>query len=329
MKTAILGAGAMGCLVGAHLKMGGAEVYFIDVNEAHMKAVAKDGLCMELEGEAKPRTVFVDGADVTGDKFGACDVVIVLVKCYDTEAAIEANKALFRKDTVVISLQNGVGGADLAAKYFEPDHVGMGLLKSSGNLLSPGRIMGNPCFTDSPKGVYFAPAKPDSPYRSLYVELEKRLCDGGMPAELYNNIEEIIWDKLCDNAMKNGASALLQLSVEDITNNEDSIHVINQIAIEVCEVARAKGIALDAANYVKDSNDAAVYNRAAVKTHHYVSMVLDAYHKRRTEIDFINGAVVQEGKKYSIATPYNEIIWRLVRTLQGNYDNRYAPRANP
>jgi len=325
MKTAILGAGAMGSLVGAHLKMGGAEVYFIDVNEDHMKAVAKNGICMELENETEPRTVFVDGAEVNGDKVGICDAVIVLVKCYDTEAALEANRALFGKDTIAISLQNGVGGADLVAKHIKPDCVGLGLLKSSANLIAPGRILGNPRFSNSPKGVYFAPAKQDSPYRSLYKELEEYLNKGGMPAEVYDNIQEIIWDKLCSNAMMNGLAALLQLSVEEISNHSDSLYIINQIALEACQVASARGIDLIAGNYISE-NDKNGIDLSATETRHYVSMVLDAYHKRRTEIDFINGAIVMEGRKFGIPTPYNEAIWRIVRTLHDTYDNRYKPR---
>jgi 2-dehydropantoate 2-reductase len=64
-----------------------------------------------------------------------------------------------------------------------------------------------------------------------------------------------------------------------------------------------------------------------VQTPHYVSMVIDAHLKRRTEIDFMNGAVVSEGKKYGIPTPYNETVCRLVRIMQDTYNFRYEPPA--
>lgn len=325
MKAAILGAGAMGSLVGAHLKKGGAEVYFVDVDEKHMKAVAEKGITMELEGEAEPQTVFVDGAETSGDPVGVCDAVIVLVKCYDTEKAVETNQALFGKDTAVITLQNGVGGADLLLKHFDGDHVGLGVLKSSANIIEPGRILGRARFPDSPKGIYFSPYRWDAPYRSLYDELEKLLTAGGMPAECNEHTEEFVWDKLCSNVMINGIAALLQLSGEHLGSHEDGVLLMNELARETCEVAAAKGIKnMDAAKYIR--KPAPGLNAVdKVKTPHYVSMVIDSFHKRRTEIDFMNGAVVREGKKYGIPTPYNETVCRLVRVMQDTYHLKYGP----
>ena len=326
MKIGILGAGAMGSLVGAMLKKGGGEVYFIDVFEEHMRAIRENGLIIEVEGEAEPQTVFVDGAVTSGSEAGVCDAVIVLVKCVDIEAAIEANQELFGKDTIAVTLQNGVGAADIMAKYFDGDHLGLGVLKSSANILRPGRIMGRPRFENSPKGVYFSPVKLDTPYRYLYDELEKLLNAGGMPAECSERTEEFIWNKLCDNSMYNGIAALLQTANEDNSGHEDGWLLMRELVRETCEVARAKGIDLDFNNYWKD-RAGRVYDRNRVKTFHFVSAVFDSYQKRKTEIDFINGAVVREGKKFGIPTPYNEAVWRLVRVMQDNYDHKYKPLA--
>ena len=324
MKIGILGAGAMGSLVGAHLKKGGGEVYFIDIFEAHMKAIRENGLVMVLETETEPQTVFLDGAVTQGDEVGVCDVVIVLVKCVDIETAVEANKALFGKDTVVIALQNGVGAADILAKYFDGDHLGLGVLKSSGNILAPGKILGRPRFENSPKGIYFSPSKLDTPFRHVYEELEKMWCDGGMPAELSERTEEFIWNKLCDNVMYNGIAALLQTANEDNSGHEDGWLLMRELVREACEVANAKGIDLDFNSYWRDKSGS-VYDRSKVKTFHYVSAMFDSYQKRKTEIDFLNGTIVKEGKKYGIPTPYNETVWRLVRVMQDTYDYKYKP----
>ena len=326
MKAAILGAGAMGSIVGAHLKRGGAEVYFIDVYEEHMKAVAEKGITMELESEKEPITVFVDGADVNGDKVGVCDVVIVLVKCYDTEKAVEMNRSLFGKDTVAISLQNGVGGPDLLLKHFDADHVGMGVLQASANLIAPGRIFGSPRFGYSPHGVYFSPAKLDNPpYIKVYEELAERLTAGGMPAECNDKTEEFIWNKLVTNVMFNGIAALLQLANEDTSGHEDGVALMRELARETCEVAKARGLDMDTERYQGMVGRRSI-NRDEVKNFHYVSMCLDSYHKRKTEIDFINGAIVKEGQKHGIPTPYNETICRLVRIMQDTYYYKYEPR---
>ena len=324
MKIGILGAGAMGSLVGAFLKKGGGEVYFIDIFEEHMKAIRENGLVMELEHESEPQTVYVDGAVTSGKDVGACDVVIVLVKCVDIETAVEANPELFGKDTVVIALQNGVGAADILAKYFDGDHLGLGVLKSSANILSPGKILGRPRFPDSPKGIYFSPVTLDTPLRYVYDELENMWCTGGMPAQCSDRTEEFIWDKLCNNIMYNGIAALLQTANEDNDGHPDGWLLMKELVRETCEVARAKGINLDENNYWKDRSGR-VYDRNRVKTFHYVSALFDSYQKRQTEIDFLNGTVVREGKKHGIPTPYNETIWRLVRVMQDTYDYKYKP----
>jgi len=322
MKIGMLGAGAMGSLVGAHLKKGGGEVHFIDIFEDHMKAIRENGLIMELEDETEAQTVFVDGAVSTGAEVGVCDVVIVLVKCVDIEAAIETNQALFGIDTVVIALQNGVGAADILAKYFDGDHLGIGVLKSSANITGPGRIIGRTSFSNGEKGIYFSPVKPDTPYRYIYDELERLWCVGGMPAECSERTEEYIWSKLCDNIMGNGLAALLHLSIEDISGHEDGLALMMELARETCEVARAKGIDLEINSHWKDMAGK-VYDRSRVKHFHYVSALFDSVRKRKTEIDFLNGTIVREGKKYGIPTPCNETVWRLVRVMQDNYDNKF------
>ena len=324
MKISILGAGAMGSLVGAHLKKGGGEVYFVDVYEEHMKAVAMDGLQMELSQTDKVETVRVDGAVTDGSTIGICDMVITLMKCYDTATAIETNKALFGKDTIVLTLQNGVGGADILREYFDDDHVGFGMLKASATLYAPGKIFGSNRFPDSDNGVYFSPIKIDTPYKKVYIELEALFNAGGMPAECTEKAEEHIWDKLYTNCISNPLGGLLQLSNGHIASLEDGVLLRRELGREICAVANAKGIKLDAEAYLARTG----VRRELVPgvKQSYTSMVLDVYKKRRTEIDFLNGAVCIEAKKYGIPTPHNETIWRLVRMLQETYDVRFVPR---
>jgi len=325
VKTGILGAGAMGSLVGAHIKKGGGEVYFIDIFEEHMKAICENGLIMEIEGEPEPQTVFVDGATSRGEEVGPCDLVIVLVKCVDIETAVEANPALFSEDTIVVALQNGVGSVDILAKYFPQERLGVGTLKSSANIISPGRIIGRRHFPNSPIGVYFAPVDLNTPHRHIFEELERQLNAGGMPAECNDHVEEYIWNKLVSNVMGNGIAALLQLANEDAIGHEDGWALMTELAREACEVANAKGFKLNVDDYMDMKSGASPYDRNRVEVFHFVSAVFDSYQMRKTEIDFLNGTIVREGKKLGIPTPYNETVWRLVRVMQDNYEYKFKP----
>jgi len=325
MKIGILGAGAMGSLVGAHAKKGGAEVYFIDVFEEHMKAITEHGLIMELEREAEPQIVFVDGAVTSGAEVGLCDVVIVLAKCGDIATAVKTNQVLFGEDTIVIGLQNGVGSEEILSEFFDGDHLGIGLLKASANILAPGRILGAPRFFNSPKGIYFAPINTTTPLLSKFEELANILTEGGMLAECTEDVEFYIWDKLCTNVMVNGIAALLHVANEDSNNHPDGWLLMRELARETCEVGQARGLDMPLERYWRERPADHVYDRSQVKTFHYVSALFDSVQHRTTEIDYLNGAVVKEGKKHGIPTPYNETVWRLVRLMQDNYDNKYKP----
>ena len=98
---------------------------------------------------------------------------------------------------------------------------------------------------------------------------------------------------------------------------------MRKLGREVCLVATAKGFAMDPEEFWR-THGGPVERLPGGKLH-FVSAVLDAYKRNRTEIDFLNGAVVREGKKHGIDCPYNETVWRLVRLMQETYAHRYDP----
>lgn len=316
MKIAILGAGAMGALVGAHLKKGEEEVCFVDPYEAHMKKIQEDGLYMEIEGR-EPEQVRIDSAVTDSAEVGACDLVILLVKGMDTEAIIKKNPVLFHKDTVVVTLQNGIGNVAVLEKFFPRDRIGYGVLKASATLIEPGKIMGRVKFAYSPQGVFFAPVNSKSPYRYVYEQMEQALNQGGFPAAVSDQTEKIMWDKLFINVLYNAPCALVQLAGEDFMRHPAGMKLLKELAREVCEVASAKGILMDPQEYW----EAECKNMKQVPEdqRHFTSTVLDVYHCRKTEIEFLNGAICREGNKYGIPTPYNQAIYYLMRVKEDTY----------
>ncbi len=327
MKIAILGAGAMGCLVGAHLKAGGASVHLIDVNKEHMAVIEQDGLHMEIEAEPGrdpySRVIRFDSASVDSRGVGTCDAVIVLVKCQATHAAIGGNPFLFGEKTAVVTLQNGVGGEELLREHFMDENIGFGLMKASALQYAPGRIYGRPRFPESPKGIYYRPLKMDSPILENFLAIETYLNAGGMPAQCAENTEEIVWGKLFNNCIFNAIGALLRLPNEVSSTHPDGLALMEKIGREVCLVGSAKGFDMEPEAFWRAHGGPV--ERAPGGRLHFVSSVLDSYRKNMTEIDFINGAVVRAGKKYGIDCPYNEAVWRLVRLMQDTYHEQYDP----
>ena len=325
MKIAILGAGAMGAMVGAYLKKGGGEVYFVDPYKEHMEAIARDGLYMKIE-EHEPETVRVDGATTNAADVGVCDAVVLLVKGMKTVSSIQDNRVLIGDDTIVLTLQNGYGNVDLLKEILPEDNIGYGLLKASATLYAPGKIFGRERFASSPAGAFFYPLNKQTQKLPKYKELVEIFAKGDFIAKLEENIDAMVWDKLYNNAMANCPCAILQISPEDYGNHEMGREIFMHIGREVCQVATAKGIPMDVDEYWDHYGIKAIPEGVKF-VRHYTSAIHDVSRKNKTEVDFLNGAIYKEGQRLGIPTPYNEMIWRITRVLEDSYHLRYVPEA--
>ena len=113
MNICFVGAGALGCTIGGTLAKGGSDVSLVDVNQAHVDAINRNGLIMREDGVDRPVKVRA-ATDYSG--VGVVDLVIVLVKSNYTQAAMESARSIVGPDTIVMSLQNGLGHEDVLAK---------------------------------------------------------------------------------------------------------------------------------------------------------------------------------------------------------------------
>ena len=323
MKVGILGAGAMGSLMGYFAKTGGADTFFIDPYEAHMKAVSENGLEISLDKGAS-KIIRVNMATTKAEDVGVCDVVIVLVKGMNTTKIIKSSMPLIGRDTVVMTLQNGIGNTDLLKELLPEDQIGFGLLKGSATLVGPGKIFGMSKNPGSDTGMYFYPLDPKTRLFPKFEELEALLKEGGFACELSEKTEVQVWEKLTTNIMGNIPCALIQVAPQDVVSHEMGTPLYRNIVREVCEVAAAKGIAMDFEELWQRVHVKMIPERP-VQFRTFTSAIHDVSRKNPTEADFLNGAIYKEGQKLGIPTPYNETVWRLVKVLEDHYDVRYVP----
>ena len=137
MKIAFLGGGgAMGGLFGGYLARSGEDVFLVDVSQASVDAINRDGLAIE-EKDGSTETVRVKASSNPSD-IGPVDLIVNFVKCYNTEAAIKAAAPMLGADTSILTLQNGWGNADRIAAVVGRARVMVGLTYHSGTLLGPG-----------------------------------------------------------------------------------------------------------------------------------------------------------------------------------------------
>ncbi len=284
MRVHVLGTGALACFFGARLARV-AEVTLVGTWTEGLDAIARGGIVLETPRGSE--AFAVEGARL-GAPLDAADLVLVLVKAWQTDRVARDVPALAGPDGSVLTLQNGLGNVEkLGPRAF------LGVTEQGATLLAPGRV--RPC-GDGPTHI----AGPDSlaaVFRS--AGLDARAVDPAQGASL-------AWGKLAVNAGINALSAILRVPNGRLLERPEALALLDGAANEVAEVARAKGIALPFPDAAAEARRVA---RATASNHS--STLQDVLRGAPTEIDAINGAVVREGASLGVPTPANETLLRL------------------
>jgi 2-dehydropantoate 2-reductase len=295
MKVAVLGAGAVGSVVGGLLSEGH-EVTLIARKE-HVEAVNYDGLHItgDVECTFRPRAVTsIEGLPEQ-------DLVLITTKAYDTEAAAAQAAPLVGKDTLVLSLQNGLGnGEALMSAFGDRAVVGVPILGAT--YLGPGQVRLAGMGSTTIGHVHGDMGKADV-VRDL-------LSRAGMPSRVVENIWPAVWQKAIINASVNPITALVRKENGSILGSEDLLALSRSACLEGATAARASGVCMgreDPFQKVLEVLRTTAANRS--------SMLQDVERFKRTEIDQINGELVRRGEGKGIPMPVNRALWALVRSL--------------
>ena len=148
-------------------------------------------------------------------------------------------------------------------------------------------------------------------------------CDAywrdGLPGE-ENNIYKFIWKKVCVNATVNTVCAVLRLKIGEVEADPFGQWLFHSVIRETCAVATAKGVPMDADEFIAHDHKDIVTNIAD----YYPSMCQDMlFNHRQTEIDVLNGKIAEYGEQLGIDTPVCKVLSQVVRCIQGNYDKQY------
>ncbi len=305
MKIAILGAGAMGSLYGGLLAEAGNEVWLIDVYQEHIDAINEKGLY--VEGVSGERTIKNIKATADSKKVGTVDLVLVFVKSTITDIAISQNKVLFGDETMVLTLQNGLGNIEKIQSVVDEKNIIAGTTAHGSTMLAPGKIK------HAGKGstIIGELDGKDSPRTQLVLKAFK---EAEIDTTISKNIMGLIWDKLLVNVGINALTAITGLNNGQLVEYKETEWILEEAVKEAMLIAFAKGIQLaseDAVNHTKEVCRATADNRS--------SMLQDVTNNRRTEIEMINGAIVAEAEKFKIDTPINKVLTKLILTKEKSY----------
>lgn len=306
MKIAVLGGGgAMGGMFGGYLARAGEDVALIDVSVEAIDAINAHGLVVEAK-DGSVATIPVRASSNPGE-IGPVDLIVNFVKCYSTEAAIRAAAPLIGDSTAILTLQNGWGNADRIAAVVGKSRVMVGLTYNSGTLLAPGRIK------HSGIGLTVV-GELDGTASPRLEAAVAAFARAGIETTASPRIVDEIWKKLALNVCTLPTAALLRFPAHELIQHREMLDLMRGLLAEVAAVARPQGINLDEAE--RWAAIAALLEKAVGAR---ASMLQDVEAGRRTEIDVVNGAIVEAGRRHSVATPLNDAMVWMVKSLQAKY----------
>ncbi len=294
MKIAVMGAGALGCYFGGRLAAAGGDVSFI-ARGAHLEALQRDGLRVE-----SPLGDFhlpdVRASDDPG-AFGPVDLVLFLVKLYDTEAAAQAMMPMLGPETSVFSFQNGVNSSQRIGAIAGPERVVNGIALIPADVRSPGVISHNGPFA---RLVFGEKDGHESPRCKAF---ESALHEAGVDAAIVDDIQVKIWEKFIMLSALSAMTALTRLPIGKILEDAACAQLFRAAIDETSAVGRvicpdltadASARALEFANRLPPGGRA--------------SMLDDLERGKRLELDDLSGEVVRLGAAHGVPTPTHKFV---------------------
>lgn len=301
MKIAVIGPGAMGLLFGSYLSQHH-DVTLVGTNPAKMQSITENGVTIrEMDGSEhiyRPRAT----ADTTG--LSPADLVIVQVKASASEAALTKNKALIGPDTILMTLQNGMGHETLLSRFAACEQIVIGTTQQGSYKLGETTV----CHSGLGK-TFLGTVTGDS---SRFALLAEMFAGCGFPCEVCSQVQGMIWDKLMINASSSVLSGILQVAQGYVEQDSHAWTLAEKLIRELCVAATADGYPFDAEEQI-----------ARIRLHlqkapdGFTSIYADLKAGRRTEVDVINGAVVEAGHRHNIPVPTHEFVMELVHAMEG------------
>ena len=307
MKTAIIGAGAIGTLFGGLLKKNNIDTVLFDTDRGKTEYIKKNGIKIIHPGRSGTVHVFPEASsDLSAIR--SFDYYIFCVKAYSTEKAASAVAEVAGDNSVFITFQNGLGNIEALAKYLSFSSIAAGTTSEGATQTGEGEIIyGGKGITElSMIDPYGSPEKLEK-----FISV---LNTCGLETSEADDYRRLIWKKLIINAAINPVTAVTHLRNRYISGSPFLRNISEKIAEEAVRIAALEDIHFDI-----DEIKKTVYRVAEKTGDNRSSMLQDIENKRKTEIDFISGAITDAAAKFATEAPYNRIMVEMVKALEKGY----------
>ncbi len=303
-KIAIVGVGPVGGILAAYLSRAGHRVVLCDVLKGHLDAIRKAGLKVSGVSEMtfKSDRLIQNVAELS--EYPHVETIVIATKASVMPQFIQEVKRVARPETCIISCQNGLGNEEYLAEIFGEANVLRMVVNFAGSLVKDGQI--RMTFFNPPNYVGTLTPEAEPAAQALAELLTGVDCD----TRFTRDIKRFEWEKVIVNVGLSAMCALTCKRMKDMMDFEPTEFLVEELMREGIEVAEASGV-----NFEGDIFDHSVqYLRKA--GYHKTSMHHDIERGLPTEIDWLNGRIVERGRELGIKTPYNYAITALVKGLE-------------
>lgn len=305
MNIVIFGAGAIGSFVGGMLSQKN-NVTLIG-RKNHIDAVKSNGLQVNGKTDATfhPNTAEnVDEYMAGNYPDNPADLVIITVKSYNTHVAIQALQPLINENVKLLSLQNGLTNLEIIKNYYRRSKVIGGVISHGVTFKEPGKIEHAGLGEITIGGFGHVP-------KEELKQVSDAFNDVGLNTSTTDNILGELWVKAAVNASINPLSAIIRRPNGFLIDIPEFTKLVENICNEVVQVGRAAGVKLPQCDMINKTKTV-----IKLTSENKSSMLQDIERGRQTEIDSINGAIVNVGKKYDVKTPINYTLTLMIKGLE-------------
>ncbi len=302
----IVGVGPVGSILAGHLAKHGRRVILVDILKDHLDAIRTQGLTISGFTQMKVKIEDVCYA-IPELKKHHVDAVFISVKASILPLILKDVKAATEPGTYAISFQNGLDTEQMISQEFGKEHTLRCVVNYAGNMVGNGLI--DMTFFNKPNYVGTISHEADEYARRL----AQVLTSADLETEFTDSIRKYTWEKTILNAGMSALCAVTKQTMKDAMDFPPTHRIVEGLVKEGIEAAKADGY-----DYGPGFFDFCMgYLGKAGR--HKPSMLVDVENQRSTEIDFLNGKIVEYGGKHGIPTPYNQTITSIVKALEAGY----------
>lgn len=315
IKVLIIGAGAIGLAIGTSLISQNIDVSFYASQKTAVSlkenGVGREGLFRHLHFDSSSFTVYTDYNQIPKDSFNFLIVATKTSVNYQVAEDLHRHRNIMANDAKIIIFQNGFGYDEEYTKYFDADRI-----FSTAILTGFKRVDSHiSIITGHTHPLMIGSLHTDCDDIKIISEL---MAESGFPSDVTNEVEKDLWAKMLFNCALNPLSAILNVKYGKLAENEYSLNIINQLISETFEVMEKSGHKTNWSN-VEEYKEIFFNQFFPDGYEHESSMLEDIKNKNKTEIDSLNGKIVELANNLDMDVPVSRIIVNIIKSIESNF----------